>query len=393
MKRKLLFLLISLVWVCSFSDIVNANTSNPTVFLDGKKLEFDVPPTIIDGSTLVPLRKIFESLGATVGWDDSTQTVTAVKKTTTIQYTVGHDFYYQNNEVKTIPVAGQIVNGSTLVPLRFVGEALGTTVGWEGNTRTITISSAVKKEITVKSVTDGDTITATIDGKEEKIRFIGVDTPETVHPTKAVQQYGLEASNFTKTQLTDKKVILEFDTSERDQYGRILGYIYLEDGTFFNAKLVAEGYAKVATFPPNVRWVELFKTLQTDADNSDRGLWNIDSVVETTPAPVTSTDSSHHLQITEVDKQKEIVTLHNPGKEDVNMTGWKLVSIAGDQSYTFPDGYILKSGDTIQILSGPDAVESSGTLVWTKKNIWNNTESDPAILYNASGGIDFEYKD
>jgi len=274
MFRRLFTFILCFALILTAVPVLSAEGADaPVVFLDGKKLEFEVDPKIIDGSTLVPLRKIFESLGATVNWEQETKTVTANKKKTEIIYSVGNDYYTKDGKASTIPVAGQVIDGSTLVPLRFVGEALGATVGWEGASRTITISSAEKKQITVNRVVDGDTFEVTWDGKTEKIRLIGIDTPETVHPSKPVQEGGKEASNFSKEQLTGKTVFVELDVEERDRYGRLLGYVYMEDGSFYNAALAGEGYAKLATYPPNVRWVEMFKYLQTDAREAKRGLW------------------------------------------------------------------------------------------------------------------------
>ncbi|MFZ5823867.1 MAG: thermonuclease family protein [Bacillota bacterium] len=114
------------------------------------------------------------------------------------------------------------------------------------------------------------------DGRIEKTRLIGVDTPETVHPTKGTQPYGPEASAFTKERLTGQPGLLEGDVEERDRYGRLLAYAYLLNGTMFNAVLADEGYAQMATYPPNVRYVEVFKALQTDAREGSRGLWGLD---------------------------------------------------------------------------------------------------------------------
>src|SRR5690606_13467423 len=107
----------------------------------------------------------------------------------------------------------------------------------------------VKTKTTVVSIVDGDTIKIDWNGKTESIRLIGVDTPETVHPNKPVQEYGKEASDFTKAQLTGETVFVEVDIEQRDRYGRLLGYVYTEDGTMFNARLIAEGYGQLATFP------------------------------------------------------------------------------------------------------------------------------------------------
>lgn len=89
-----------------------------------------------------------------------------------------------------------------------------------------------------------------------KVRFIGIDTPETVHPDKPVQEYGPEASAFTKEMLFGKTVWLEYDIEEYDRYARHLCYIWLEDGSLFNLTLIEEGYAVPSIYPPNVKYVE-----------------------------------------------------------------------------------------------------------------------------------------
>lgn len=130
--------------------------------------------------------------------------------------------------------------------------------------------------VKVTRAVDGDTIEVTYNGKEEKVRLIGVDTPETKHPTKPVEPYGPEASAFTKKTLEGKKVRLEFDVQERDKYGRLLAYLYLEDGTFFNAELLRQGFAQVLTVPPNVRHADEFVKLQREAREAKRGLWGLE---------------------------------------------------------------------------------------------------------------------
>lgn len=143
-------------------------------------------------------------------------------------------------------------------------------------------------EAKVTRVIDGDTVEILMAGKKESIRLIGVDTPETKHPTKGVQPYGPEASAFTKKNLDGKTVWVEFDVQERDKYQRLLGYIWTSQDTknkanMFNYRLVSEGYAQLATFPPNVRYVELFKAGQTEARENNRGLWGLKQPSPTTP--------------------------------------------------------------------------------------------------------------
>jgi len=105
------------------------------------------------------------------------------------------------------------------------------------------------------------------------VRYIGIDTPETKHPTKEVEHYGTEASEANRKLVDGKTVRLEFDVQQFDKYGRILAYIYLEDGTFVNAWLVENGYAMVMTVPPNVKHQEMFLKLQREAREDRRGLW------------------------------------------------------------------------------------------------------------------------
>lgn len=130
----------------------------------------------------------------------------------------------------------------------------------------------------VHHVVDGDTFWVK-DGMEKgnKVRLIGINTPETVHPQKPVEYYGKEASAFMKSLLEGKNVILEYDVERIDRYGRTLAYVYLVDGTFVNALLVEEGYAQVATYSPNVRYAEKFKKLQWEAKRNNKGLWSNDS--------------------------------------------------------------------------------------------------------------------
>lgn len=139
--KKLLSLLGVLIFLLTFSLPAIAA---PQVVLDGQQLEFEVPPIIENGRTLVPLRAIFEALGANVSWDGPTQTVTATKSDITIKLQIGSQTAYRNNEAVSLEVPGKIISNRTLVPLRFVSEALGATVKWDGQTQTISLSQETK---------------------------------------------------------------------------------------------------------------------------------------------------------------------------------------------------------------------------------------------------------
>ena len=128
--------------------------------------------------------------------------------------------------------------------------------------------------VQVVRVVDGDTIqVCCVFGDRVKVRYIGVDTPETHHPMRGVEPYGKEAAEANRKLVDGKTVRLEFDVQEQDRYGRLLAYVYLEEGTFVNAWLVENGYAVVMTIPPNVKYQELFLKLQREAREARRGLW------------------------------------------------------------------------------------------------------------------------
>lgn len=121
-------------------------------------------------------------------------------------------------------------------------------------------------------VVDGDTIVVNIAGKIEKVRLIGVDTPETVHPQKPVERFGKEASEFTRRMVAGKTVRLEYDWQTRDKYGRLLGYVYLQDETFLNAEIIKQGYGFAYTKYP-FKYLDDFRRYEREARENSRGLW------------------------------------------------------------------------------------------------------------------------
>ena len=104
------------------------------------------------------------------------------------------------------------------------------------------------------------------------MRYIGIDTPETKHPQKGVEWMGAEAAAKNEELVGGKVVQLEKDVSETDKYGRLLRYVWVGD-VMVNAELVRLGYAQVSTYPPDVRYQELFLELQREAREAGRGLW------------------------------------------------------------------------------------------------------------------------
>jgi micrococcal nuclease len=123
--------------------------------------------------------------------------------------------------------------------------------------------------VTVTRVVDGDTLAV----GDERVRLIGVDTPETVRPGSPVECFGRAASAFTERLVEGRRVRLEFDVERRDRYGRLLAYVH-RGGRMVNATLVRDGYATPSTFPPNVRHAERFAALARRARHEGRGLWS-----------------------------------------------------------------------------------------------------------------------
>ena len=139
MKRNGLILILALLLTVA---LAMPAAAAPKVLVDGSTLNFSVPPRVEQGTTLVPLRGIFEALGASVVWDGATQTVNASKGGTQIKLQIGSKTAYRNGQAVTLSVPGKVIGGSTLVPLRFVSEALGADVKWDGAAQTITIASS-----------------------------------------------------------------------------------------------------------------------------------------------------------------------------------------------------------------------------------------------------------
>ena len=126
----------------------------------------------------------------------------------------------------------------------------------------------------VTRVIDGDTVEVNINGKLRSVRYIGIDTPETKHPSKSAECFGPEASRFNEELVSGQQVLLENDVTNTDRYGRLLRYLWIEGVGLVNQILVESGHARVSTYPPDVK----YETLLTESENAARatgnGLWS-----------------------------------------------------------------------------------------------------------------------
>ena len=146
----------------------------------------------------------------------------------------------------------------------------------------VALASAGSLDGTVVRVVDGDTIHVRVGERLEKVRYIGVNTPEVHHPRKGEEPGGREATDVNRSLVAGQRVRLETDVQARDRYGRLLAYVWVGD-TMVNAEMVRRGYAQVMTVPPNVRHQTLFLTLQREARDADRGLWKIEGGLDGPP--------------------------------------------------------------------------------------------------------------
>lgn len=190
--------------------------SSPKVLLNGSMLSFDVPPVIEDGRTLVPLRTIFEALGSSVQWDESTQTVIAKKEDTEIKLAIGGQAY-KNGQPVSLDVPAKIVDGRTLVPLRFVSEAMGCQVGWDNDKNTVTITTSVSNNKTeskdIAEISDG--LTFFYDGQNSLTFWISKEKlPEAVRNFAYVT-----ACNFDKNEPVEQVVSQYIKDKGTDNYG------------------------------------------------------------------------------------------------------------------------------------------------------------------------------
>ncbi len=144
-------------------------------------------------------------------------------------------------------------------------QRIGTSLNWTAEERIYQYGEFIK----VTRVIDGDTV---ILENGDKLRYIGINTPE-LNSADKTECFALEATTENQRLVENKKIRIEKDVSERDQYGRLLGYVYLEDGTFVNLELVKNGFASASSYPPDVAKANLFRELEMEARIRHLGLW------------------------------------------------------------------------------------------------------------------------
>lgn len=261
-------------------------------------------------------------------------------------------------------------------------------------TRTPTsIADRVGEIALVTRVLDGDTIEVQMEDDIFLVRYIGIDSPE------AGQPLGQEASEFNRQLVEGKKVILEKDVSDTDRYDRLLRYVYLPDGTFVNAALIAAGFARAVAYPPDTRFQDYLSRVEEQARASQLGMWmqptlatSVTNAGEVANGSISINPACSQFNAPGNDnenKTEEYVCLSNSEKEALDLGGWKIRDEYG-WTYTFPD-FILQAGASVRVRTGcgKDAVED---LYWCKAEtaIWNNN-GDCVYLLNADGDAVAQY--
>ena len=239
----------------------------------------------------------------------------------------------------------------------------------------------------VTRIVDGDTIAL---NNGDRVRYIGIDTPETVHPDKPVQCYGPEATEFNRELVDGKYVHLQYDEEREDRWGRILAYVYLRDGTFVNAELIRQGYARAAEYPPNTKHSTFLAELEREAREAERGLWgecmdegaevDDETITEEGAGVVTSDCVGIGYILADAPGREpdgEIIELENNCGSAVDIGGWRLSD--GEGSYRIPDGETIDPHGTWRVYG-----RQYNPTRYTR-GLFLNNRSDCVYLYDKSG--------
>lgn len=205
-------------------------------------------------------------------------------------------------------------------------------------------------EVELIEVVDGDTMKILLNGKEETIRLLLVDTPEVKHPRLGEQPFGKEASSFANETLKDGIFYIEVDVSERDKYGRLLCYLYKND-EMFNELLLENGLARVAyVYPPNTKYVDRFREIQEIARKKEIGIWSIENY---------ATDKGFNKEVIE---EKELKRIENDklSQDCVNPYVKGNINSKGEKIYHIPSGQYYDITNPEELFCSEEAAKEAG---------------------------------
>jgi endonuclease YncB( thermonuclease family) len=295
--------------------------------------------------------------------------------------------------LEATPSAEQIVISSIpTIPTKYPATDTPTSVSTATPQPTEIIVELPAKEIAfVRRIIDGDTIEVILDGKPYRLRYIGLDTPEIGMP------YSTEATEANRNLVEEQIVELERDISETDQYGRLLRYVYLQDGTLVNAELVESGFALALAYPPDIKYQDLINLSEQSAKENMLGLW----APPLATATIAPEESVFQILVDPLcsqfnapgndneNKNEEYVCIASNGSGPIDMSAWSMNDQYG-WTYLFP-AYTLEAGSKVNIRTGCGD-DSQLDLYWCKDEtaVWNN-DGDCVYLSNPEGQVITEY--
>ncbi|MEX2655576.1 MAG: lamin tail domain-containing protein [Acidimicrobiia bacterium] len=266
--------------------------------------------------------------------------------------------------------------------------ATTTTTSSVGTTTTLPVVPGAEapdgmEQAIVVSVLDGDTLDVRLpNGTEERVRLIGTNAPE------GGECFAAEATDALSALVLGQAVWLETDTSDRDQYGRLLRHVWTTDGMFVNAWTVAEGYAIARDYPPDTARSNELHSAQQQASESGLGLWanNACGPADTSYIIIAAIeydapgDDNQNLN-------GEWVDIQNLDDVVVDLTGWVLKDESATHRFRFPPGTTLEPGATITVFTGCGS-DTTVSLYWcnTGSAVWNNS-GDTAFLLDPAGNV------
>jgi hypothetical protein len=430
MKKLMAFIMVTMLL---FSVTVTSENSIK-VLLDGETIVFDTAPIIENGTTLVPLRAIFEALGATVQWYGDTNTVVSVLEDTTITLTINSEIAYKNDVPIELLLAPKIVNERTLVPVRFIAESFGLEVGWDGTTQTVIMTSFEDDvdwvSATIDSLGYTNNTLITVDGgdlsgsREANVKVdVGYGEREYWAFTNAygqlvaviaenivLQDDETELVTSTGRYYADEAKVPGTESSDLDE-GHVIadslgGVSNAYNITPQNSNLNRYGdqaymekiirqtngcseFVAIITYPnTNTQTPSHYSFTYNMMGNQINDEFDNIDTEDTLESGInenisTTTEENIAIAITNLDKVAEYVILTNNSGTDIDITNWRIVSEKGNQSFTFPNGSVLKAGASFTVTSGDLA--GTGDFTMAQGTIWNNSDTDPAVLYDANG--------
>lgn len=238
---------------------------------------------------------------------------------------------------------------------------------------------------TVVRVEDGDSIFAEVGGREERVRLIGINTPE------RDECLGDVARETLSDMIEGRSVLLESDVEESDQYGRLLAYVWI-DGTLVNAEMVRAGVAIARAFRPNTSRQQQLESAEEEAVDAGRGLWDPTACGGASAADLEIVGITENpAGRDEEDLNGEFVVIRNNGP-DADLTGYVLRDGSSVNRFLFPDGFVLASGSEVTVFVGCGG-DGINELYWCASGpVWDNA-GDQAFLTEPAGGFIaiFEY--